>query len=371
MKLFYGVQGTGNGHISRARAMNVHLQAAGVQVDYLFSGRSRDEYFAMEPFGDWQCRQGLTFVCHHGRIQPLATLRRNRFKQLHRDIRELDLGGYDLVISDFEPITSWAAKRQGIPCIGVGHQYAFLHDVPVAEGSWISRKIMQHFAPATEQLGLHWHHFGQPILPPIIDLNVQPPADTTPQVLVYLGFEAVESVMPLLRQLDDTRFVYYGPFTGCREEGNVSLRPFSVDGFKRDLHRSSGVICNAGFELASEALHLGKRILVKPLHGQMEQHSNALALEQLDLGSRMPHLSAAAIREWLDNPAAPQCDYPDVARAIVEWLLTPERESVAALSARLWQQTRIINRGRTTLQGASSVSGLVEQPMKVVASNLA
>lgn len=371
MKLFYGVQGTGNGHISRARAMNVHLQAAGVEVDYLFSGRARDQYFAMEAFGDWQCRQGLSFICTHGRVQPLATLRHNSFRQLYQDIRELDLSGYDLVICDFEPITAWAAKRQGIPCIGVGHQYAFLHDVPVAEDSWVSRQIMRHFAPATEQLGLHWHHFGQTILPPIIDLNIQPPEDTASQVLVYLGFESVDTVMPLLRQLDDTRFVYYGAFERPSEEGNVSLRPFSVTGFKQDLYRSSGVICNAGFELASEALHLGKRILVKPLHGQMEQHSNALALEQLDLGSRMQQLSVTAIRAWLDNPAAPQCHYPDVAGAIVQWLLQPDREPVAVLSERLWRETRILNRGQTHLQNAATGSGFVKQPVEVIAGDCA
>lgn len=371
MKIFYGVQGTGNGHISRARAMNLHLQAAGVEVDYLFSGRKREDYFAMEAFGDWQCRQGLSFVSQQGRIRPLATLRHNHFRQLYRDIRTLDLSGYDLVVTDFEPITAWAARHQGIPCIGVGHQYAFLHAVPMAADTWLSRMIMRHFAPASEQLGLHWHHFGQPILPPIIDLNIQPPEDTAPQVLVYLGFEAAEVVIPLLRQLDDTHFVYYGPFAQAAEDGNVSLRPFSVDGFKQDLYRSSGVICNAGFELASEALHLGKRLLVKPLHGQMEQYSNALALEQLDLGSRMPDLSVEAIRAWLDNPAAPQCHYPDVAKAIVQWLISENRDSVPELSRQLWRETRIINRSQRVLEGNAAASGLIKQAMKIGAGNFA
>ena len=30
-----------------------------------------------------------------------------------REINTLDTRGYDLVISDFEPITAWAAKFQG------------------------------------------------------------------------------------------------------------------------------------------------------------------------------------------------------------------------------------------------------------------
>lgn len=348
MKLFYGVQGTGNGHISRARAMNTHLQAANVDVQYLFSGRAREDYFDMTPFGDWECRQGLSFVSHEGRLRPLATMRQNNFTQLIRDVRELDLSSYDLVICDFEPITAWAAKRQGIPCISVGHQYAFLYDVPMEGDSWLSKKILQHFALGQQQLGLHWHHFGQPILPPIIDLSITPPDDTADQVLVYLGFESPDVVIPLLKQFPDTQFVYYGKFKAPTEEANISLRPLSVTGFKEDLHRSSGVICNAGFELASEALHLGKRLLVKPLHGQMEQLSNGLALEELDLGSCMQQLSADRIRKWLDSPAAPHCQYPDVAKAIVEWLTDPQRESVEALSSRLWKETRITGRNNNS-----------------------
>ncbi|WP_439134759.1 MJ1255/VC2487 family glycosyltransferase [Pseudomaricurvus sp.] len=356
MKLFYGVQGTGNGHISRARAMNTHLQAANVDVQYLFSGRARDEYFDMAPFGQWECRQGLSFVTHKGQIQTLATFRQNNFTQLYRDIRELDLSGYDLVICDFEPITAWAAKRQGIPCITLGHQYAFMHDVPMDGDSWLSKKIIQHFAPGHQQLGLHWHHFGQPILPPIIDLSITPPKDTADQVLVYLGFESPEVVIPLLKQFPDTQFVYYGKFKEPREENNVSLRPLSLTGFKEDLHRSSGVICNAGFELASEALHLGKRLLVKPLHGQMEQLSNALALEELDLGSRMQHLSKDTIRQWLDSPASPQCHYPDVSKAIVDWLTTPDREPIESLSKRLWRETKLVGRTQNTSPQKQSAS---------------
>jgi uncharacterized protein (TIGR00661 family) len=44
------------------------------------------------------------------------------------------------------------------------------------------------------------------------------------------------------------------------------------------------VICGAGFELAGESLQLGKKLLVKPLKGQFEQLSNALALEKASTG---------------------------------------------------------------------------------------
>lgn len=341
MRLFYGVQGTGNGHISRARAMSRHLASAGVETQYLFSGRRRDQYFDMQPFGDWWDRGGLSFITERGRVRPLQTLLGNNIWHLCRDICQLDLGRYDLVISDFEPITAWAARRLGIPCITLGHQYAFDHPIPIEGDSWMSRGIMKYFTPGTQRLGLHWHHFDQPILPPIIDVSEQALPIKDNQVLVYLGFESADEVIPLLQQFAQQKFVYYGQFAEASEAGNVSLRPLSATAFKHDLAQSRGVICNAGFELASEALHLGKSLLVKPLQGQMEQLSNALALEQLGLGIRMESLSARVIGRWLQQAPLPDCHYPDVAAAIVDWLLQADRPPLEHLSKQLWQQAKV------------------------------
>ena len=49
-----------------------------VQVDWLFSGRERKNYFDMEVFGDFQCQKGLTFHSHAGRIQPIKTASKAR-----------------------------------------------------------------------------------------------------------------------------------------------------------------------------------------------------------------------------------------------------------------------------------------------------
>jgi uncharacterized protein (TIGR00661 family) len=61
------------------------------------------------------------------------------------------------------------------------------------------------------------------------------------------------------------------------------------------LYDCAGVISNAGFELASECLQLGKKILAKPLHVQMEQISNATALKQLGYGQTMTDIEPAVL----------------------------------------------------------------------------
>ena len=112
MRILYGVQGTGQGHISRARAMARSLSQWNVDVTWLFSGRPRERLFDMAPFGDFLHRPGLSFTTRAGRIDRLATLRDNKLTAFRRNVAELDLQGFDLVVTDFEPVTAWA----GLPC---------------------------------------------------------------------------------------------------------------------------------------------------------------------------------------------------------------------------------------------------------------
>ena len=159
MKILYGVQGTGNGHISRARVVARQFQEAGADVDYLFSGRPRENFFDMEVFGDCMYRRGLTFQTENGQTLYGKTLLKNSLTRLVWDILQLDTSPYDYIITDFEPITAWAGKLRNVPVIGIGHQYAFEHPVPCDGETALARNIMKYFAPAQHSFGLHWHHF--------------------------------------------------------------------------------------------------------------------------------------------------------------------------------------------------------------------
>ena len=117
MKVLYGVQGTGNGHLSRTRALLPALQRAGVDIDFVFSGRERKDFFDMQDFGDFKVLDGLTLVYNRGRLQVIKTILANKLFRFIADIWRLRLNEYDLVISDFEPITAWSAKLQGVPLV--------------------------------------------------------------------------------------------------------------------------------------------------------------------------------------------------------------------------------------------------------------
>lgn len=340
IKILYGVQGTGNGHITRARALLPALRAAGCEVDVLVSGRSRDELFGIECFGDFQLKQGLTFAMSHGHIDPLRTVLQAKPLNLLRDIRQLSLASYDLVISDFEPVTAWAARRQGIASLGIGHQYAFRQPIPKAGINIPSRLVLKYMAPVSEPVGLHWHGFGQPLLPPVLEPLPAPPPAQLDKVLVYLPFEDTADLVRLFEPFRDHRFFIYCAVSAPEQHGHIRLCPFSRAGFKADLADCASIVTGAGFELPSEALVLGKKLLVRPLAAQFEQESNAKALALLGRARVMTRLDPGQLAALLADPMPQPVQYPDVAAALASWIAAGRAEPLAQLAERLWQQTR-------------------------------
>lgn len=338
MKILYGVQATGNGHITRARELVPKLRAYGFDVDVLLSGREREKLFGLDDFGHYRTRRGFTFALDDGRVNLPHTLWNADLRRFWRDVRALNVADYDLIISDFEPVCAWAARLNKRECIGLGHQYAL--NFPVPKPAWhpAARMLLRWFAPASTSLGMHWDSFGAPILPPIVDTRMQRCATLANSYLVYLPFDNIEQVLALLAQYPQYNFVYYCAVDEPIENGHILQKPYSRMGFQQDLAKVEGVICGAGFELPSEALFLGKKLLVQPLQGQFEQMANAKALQLLAGAQVMYKLKPEPLPEFFAAPRAAAINYPDVAEAIAQWLAAGRVESVAHLSQRLWQQ---------------------------------
>lgn len=350
MRILYGVQGTGNGHITRARAMARAFSATNIEVDYLFSGRDANEFFDMEIFGDFQTCRGMSFVAESGQVNTLKTALNARPINFIREVKKAEIKGYDLVLSDFEPVSAWAARLRNIRCLGLGHQYAFKYPVPRHSGNAYQHLLMKWFAPATLSLGLHWYHFDMPILPPIAPVKPSGHNKCENLIVVYLPFENRRDIEKALASFRSFKFSIYHPGVPTTEDGkqvsgcpHISWYSPSQEGFHEQLGRCNGVISNAGFELSSEALQLGIKILVKPLKGQNEQYANALALRHLGLGSTTRTLNPAALQNWLYYGKSQTIKYPDVAAAITRWIEAGEynEESIQQLSFSLWGASKL------------------------------
>lgn len=349
MKILYGVQATGNGHITRARVIAEALQNTDIEVDWLFSGRSPEDFFDMEIFqgGEvrtdqnpgYQVRRGMTFAVDDGRINFVKTTLNNNIFTLIRDVKRLDVSDYDLIVSDFEPITAWAAKFSNKPCVGISHQSSFLYDIPKKDSNFVTAAFMNYFAPSTLPIGIHWHHFNSPILPPIVEETN--PTDSENFVLVYLPFSHLETALSYLDPHPQQKFVIYAGVSEPMTRGNhIEIKPFCRTGFQRDLRACHAVISGGGFELPSEALHLGKRLLIQPIRGQMEQQSNGLALQQLDFATVCDDFSEDIIADWLKLPTVERRIFPHTAAAFVDWLAEGDwtKASIEALAQSLWLQ---------------------------------
>lgn len=342
MKILYGVQGTGNGHISRANAISEILSTyPHIEVTWLLSGRRANNLFEVQ--GSHEFRRGLTFATYEGKISFHKTLLQNNPFTLVKDICQLDLNEYHCLVTDYEPVLSWAARLRGRKTIGIGHQYAFNYPVPLKGNNALNMGLLNRFAPADQGLGLHWHHFGHPILPPICDVPIDHNDDQIPdnKIVVYLPFEDPDSIIAQLRPLKDWGFYIYGPQFNDSDQGHIKTRSLSRQGFKDDLTSASGVITNTGFELISECLCLGIKVLTKPLAQQVEQSSNGAALEHLGYAQVVNKINSGIIRDWLLNGKSVRVCYPAVHEAIGHWLVSDNRTSIEELSASLWENVTV------------------------------
>jgi UDP:flavonoid glycosyltransferase YjiC (YdhE family) len=108
----------------------------------------------------------------------------------------------------------------------------------------------------------------------------------------------------------------------------LAFRRPDPEEFQRDLDAAGTVIANAGFALAGEALAKGKRLIMKPYAGQLEQEHNAREAERLGFAVRLQALDApsvaAALRAApaLGEPASerPPLEFPAMLPRFVAWL---------------------------------------------------
>ncbi len=339
MNILYGIQGLGNGHLSRARVLVPELRKAGHNIDFIFSGRDRKSYFDMDVFGK-DCRyfEGLSIDYCHGKVNPVKTVLKNNHIKFFAQAFSLDVSNYDLILSDYEPITAWASMKHQHKLVSFSNQMAFNYDVPKLRGYLASKIIMKILLPCVHRVGLHWHHFDQAILPPILP-NLKLCEGIDKNILVYMYVEELQSVIDYLKPHKDYQFIIYSDVEHVNIFNNITVKPFSSSQFDKDLQLANAVITNAGFELVARCLSLGKKLLIKPMHGQIEQQSNALALQSIDAATVIDHFDTEFLGQWLSSGNRKAIKYPNVAEAFVQWLEEGDYRNIKPLVEKLWLKT--------------------------------
>lgn len=324
MKVLFGIQGTGNGHISRSREILKYLLRH-VDVDVLLSGYHHEVDIGF----DTKYRlPGLGFTFgKRGGIDYWNSLKNFSPYQLMSDIYKIPVDKYDLVLSDFEPVTAWAARFRGVPCISISHQASFLSPkIPRPSGkNLFAELILKWYAPSSSLIGLHFQEYDDFIFTPIIREEVRnsEPANNG-HYTVYLPSYDYGFLSGILRRLDVRWEVFSKhhkgePFRG----GNITVFPINNEEFVRSLSSCEGILCNAGFETPAEALFLGKKLMVVPMKRQYEQRCNAEALERLGISvvRDLRIESERILSEWIDSSFYYDANYQNNLPTIVGRIL--------------------------------------------------
>lgn len=324
MNVLYAFQGTGNGHHTRAIEFLPLLKGM-AEVDVWVSGGALDRTYDVAVDHRFQ-GVGFSFGTKGG-IDWGASLRALKPRTLLRDVRSLDVRGYDLVLNDFEPLTAWAARRQGVPVVGLSHQAAVKHpsSPKPLQSDAIAARILENYAPAEVEIGFHFQRYAPEIRTPIIRRQVrEATVSNTGHITVYLPAYGEKALLRVLREFPEVTWeVFSRHWTVPSTQGHVRFLPASSDGFLKSMASSAGVLCGAGFETPAEALFLQKPLFVVPMRGQFEQQCNAAALSQMGVPS-VPEFgndAVTALRQWLRNPCIVDVDYPDESEEVLQQAL--------------------------------------------------
>ncbi|MCD6067772.1 MAG: glycosyltransferase-distantly-related protein [Bacteroidetes bacterium] len=325
MKILYAVQGTGNGHITRAMEIIPYLQKKG-ETDILVSGISSDLQL---PFPVKFKLKGLFFVFgKQGGVDIWKTYRKMNSLRLLREIKTLNVEKYDLIISDFEPVSCWAAIRAKKPCIGLSNQVATLHPLaPKPEKmDMLGKMVLEHYAPSTYNYGYHFKSLDKNVYTPIIRKEVRKiKTSNEGYYTVYLPSYDDERIIKNLSYFDHIKWQVFSKNSKKKyKEKNISIFPIQTEAFLQSMAASNGVLCNAGFGTTSEALFLKKKLLVVPMKKQYEQHCNAAMLKSMGVPviKKLNKKFREDIAEWIDSSKVVKVNYPDMTEQIIDTIIT-------------------------------------------------
>jgi uncharacterized protein (TIGR00661 family) len=312
-RIVYGVAGEGSGHSSRAKEIISHIEKLGHTVKVVTYGRG---YENLKDDFDVFKTEGLHLTSVDNKVSVVKTFMDNlqRLPQGQTKLQALRNEVFkafqpDCVITDFEPMTAHLANHYDIPLVTVDNQHRIRYmEYPcpprLRGDQLITENVIRAMVPRPDVSLVTTFYQGKPqndrtfLFPAILRsevISLQPSEGG--HILVYLtrGFETlVEKVVSFNRE----SFLVYG-YDRDEKDGHITYKPFSKDGFLRDLASSKAVMGTAGFTLITESIHLRKPYLAVPMRGQFEQELNAFLLATLGYGINLRRVSLEAIGNFL------------------------------------------------------------------------
>jgi len=324
MRILYAIQGTGNGHLSRAMDVIPCLMKH-AEVDILVSGIQGD---LVLPYQLSYKMRGLSFIFgKSGGVDIWKTCVKSNIRKLVKEINSLPVEDYDIVINDFEPVSAWACNVKNVPCIGLSHQSAVLaEEAPKTDyNDVLGKLILKNYAPNTAQYGFHFKAYAENIFTPVIRRQVREEAvQNLGHYTVYLpAYDDPRLIATLTKFRGVTWDVFSKHNHRPYRTKNVCVQPIHNERFIRSMASSEGILCGAGFETPAEALYMKKKLLVVPMKNQYEQQLNAAALSQMGVPviKNLNDRFDMVINNWIESNRVVEADYPDKTQEIIDQII--------------------------------------------------
>ena len=311
MKIHYGVLMQGQGHLNRSAAMIRQLRSRGHQVNVLLAGDAPPPY-AREAVGAYDYAPLPNLTLENGRLRYRRTAGAffgsmpRRAALVAGLARTFAKHRVDLVLSDFEPITAWAACVSRAPSAGIAGQYRMTRtdaagpDAPIDRA--LTRGLVETWTPglsryfAVSFCPMRATRAQTEVVGPIVDPSLRSePTRRAGFFLAYLYSYPPERVLTALA--GHGHFRVYG--MGASEpRGDVEFLATDRASFLRDLAACDGVVFNGSFQGVCEAAVLGKPVLSIPFANQYEEAFNAFQVTHAKLGASATTLGPEPIADF-------------------------------------------------------------------------
>jgi uncharacterized protein (TIGR00661 family) len=319
MKILFAIQGTGNGHISRAREIVPLLQQYG-EVDLLVSGTEAEVSLAQPLKYKFH---GFSFVFGTtGGVDNWATFKLMNLPRLFKDMYSLPLKQYNLIVNDFEPVSAWACKLRKMPAVSLSHQCSFVSpNTPRVGHSGFAEFVFKHYSPTAHHIGFHFDRYADFIHTPVIRSEIRAmQTSNLGHYSVYLPAYNDKILTEQLKKTDVEWHIFSKRQKTAYRDGNVHIIPVNNESFNTSLASCSGLLTGGGFEGPAEALFLGKKVMMIPMKGQYEQQCNALAASKLGVPvvHEINNSFNTELEKWLNAPNNIKVNFPNETAQIVE-----------------------------------------------------
>jgi uncharacterized protein (TIGR00661 family) len=323
MKILYAIQGTGNGHMSRARELVPILQQYG-DLDLLVSGTQADVSLSQPVKYQFH---GFSYIFgKKGGIDFWATFKAMNLRRFWKDMHSIPLESYDIIINDFEPLTAWACKIKKIKSISLSHQAAFLSPKtprPLQRDK-TAEIILKHYAPTTNHIGFHFQRYDDFIHTPVIRSEIRAlKTQKLNHYTVYLPAIDDKILLKYFHHVKETAWEVFSKHQKVPYQyGNVKVFPIDNLKFNTSLANCSGLLTGGGFEGPAEALFLGKKVMMIPMRNQFEQACNAEAAKQLGVPviKNIDKNFTYELSKWVKEEQNIEVNFPDKTAQIIKQL---------------------------------------------------